>query len=119
MGRTRKASVPEHAWSASIPMLARAMVLTPDRLFVAGLPDILNEEELNANLNDMSLQAQAKKQADAWDGKHGGLLYALSTTDGTKRLELTLDSPPVFDGMAAADGALFVVQQNGTVLCLN
>jgi len=118
LGRTRKVTVPEHKWSTRIPMLARAMVLTHDQLLVAGLPDALDEEELNVNLNDPSLQTQAREQVDAWEGKQGGLLYSLSPTDGSNRSEVRLDSPPVFDGMAAAGGKLYVSLTDGSVICL-
>ncbi|MCH8219437.1 MAG: discoidin domain-containing protein [Planctomycetes bacterium] len=37
--------------------------------------------------------------------------------DGTKLFETKLDVPPVFDGISAADGKLFMVQQDGTISC--
>ena len=52
------------------------------------------------------------------EGKRGGLLLALSTTDGTELARCDLDSPPAFDGMAAAYGRLYVTTTDGKVLCL-
>ena len=40
-------------------------------------------------------------------GKRGGLLCALSAADGKEVAEYDLDSIPVYDGMAAADGRLY------------
>jgi hypothetical protein len=51
------------------------------------------------------------------EGKHGASLWAVSVDGGRKLAELPLDHPPVFDGMAAADGRLYVVQADGQVLC--
>ena len=36
------------------------------------------------------------------------VLWALSTTDGKKLAEYPLDSPPVFDGLIAANGRLYI-----------
>ena len=42
----------------------------------------------------------------------------ITATDGKKRSALHLDSPPVFNGMAAANGRLYVAAMDGSVLCL-
>ena len=47
-----------------------------------------------------------------------GLLWAVSKTDGQRLAEFRLDSPPVWDGMAAAYGCLYLSNQDGSVLCL-
>ena len=101
-----------------VPLLVKAMVLTSGQLFIAGPPDLLDEKLLNFNQDVPTLQAQAREQADAWQGHRGGLLWALSPTDGKKLAQYHLDAPPIFDGLAVADAKLFVVQQNGVVHCL-
>ena len=62
----------------------------------------------------MSTEALAK----AYAGKKGALLLAVSATVGKKLAAYRLDSMPVFDGLAAANGALFLSATDGKVLCL-
>ena len=52
----------------------------------------------------------------ALDGKQGGKLLAVSISDGEQQQELKLDSLPVWDGMAVANGSLFVATQDGNVV---
>lgn len=47
------------------------------------------------------------------------MLWAVSAADGKKQAEYTLAAPPVFDGMAAANGKLFLVTLDGKVSCLS
>ncbi|HUU16202.1 MAG TPA: hypothetical protein VMW72_03550 [Sedimentisphaerales bacterium] len=47
-----------------------------------------------------------------------GLLMAISASDGTELAQYQLDSSPVFDGMAAAYGRLYVSMEDGSLLCL-
>ena len=89
-------------WSVTVPVLPQAMVLADKTLLVAGPPDVLDSKDPLA----------------AWEGRKGGLLWAVSTADGTKLLEHPLDSVPVFDGMAAAAGRLFMLTTDGRVICL-
>ena len=46
------------------------------------------------------------------------MLWAASRKDGSKLTTLDLESPPVFDGMAAADGKLFLCSMDGKVTAL-
>jgi len=39
-------------------------------------------------------------------------------TDGTRRAEYELPSPPVHDGMAVANGRLILSTMEGEILCL-
>ena len=57
------------------------------------------------------------RTVEALAGKKGSALLAISAADGAKRTELKLDAPPVFDGMAAADGRLYLAATDGTVRC--
>ena len=50
-------------------------------------------------------------------GKKGALLWAVATADGKKLAEYKLDSVPVFNGMAAANGRLYLVTKDGKILC--
>jgi hypothetical protein len=47
-----------------------------------------------------------------------GLLWAISAVDGEKIAEYVIMATPVLDGMAAANGRLYVSMANGSVLCL-
>ncbi|MBM4038986.1 MAG: hypothetical protein FJ290_10790 [Planctomycetes bacterium] len=51
-------------------------------------------------------------------GAEGATLWAASAADGAKKAELKLDGVPVFDGMAAAHGRLYIATTDGRVLCL-
>ncbi|MHC4401158.1 MAG: hypothetical protein ACYTG0_15895 [Planctomycetota bacterium] len=45
------------------------------------------------------------------------MLVAASATDGNALNEHRLESPPVWDGMAAANNRLFIALTNGCVEC--
>ena len=87
-------------WAKPAAIRVRAMVLADKTLFVAGPP------------------------ADAGDGpegrgeSQGALLLALSAADGSELARCQLDSPPVLDGMAAANGRLYLATTDGKALCL-
>jgi hypothetical protein len=102
-GAKKKGRQPAKAylWSKQVPLLVRAMVSAGSGLFVAGPPDLLESGDATA----------------AFDGRKGGLLWAVSPKDGNKLSEYKLTSPPVFDGMAAANERLYLSTTNGEVLC--
>ena len=45
-------------------------------------------------------------------------MWAVSKDAGTRVAETELPSSPVFDGMAAAEGRLFLSLKDGSVICL-
>lgn len=98
-----KSSV-QYRWTRRIPLLGRAMVVAGKTLFVAGPPDFVTRE--------------SEKGLAAVEGRKGGMLWGVSGADGSTLVEHKLDSPPVFDGMAAAGGRLFVALQDGRIICL-
>jgi hypothetical protein len=93
----------EYRWTSQVPILVRAMVLADRTLFLAGPPDGAQLAELPAAL----------------EGRKGGRLLAVSAEDGQLVAEHPLDAPPVFDGMAAAGGRLYLATGDGKVLCLH
>ncbi|MBN1345527.1 MAG: PQQ-binding-like beta-propeller repeat protein [Phycisphaerae bacterium] len=106
-------------WLASKPgLLVRAMALAGKTLFVAGPPDVVDEERAFYRPDDEGVRKALAEQSEAMAGKKGGLLWAVSAGDGKRQGDVALDAPPVFDGMAAAGGRLFVALQNGRVVCL-
>jgi hypothetical protein len=88
-------------WAVWVPVRMRAMVLAGKTLFAAGPPDVLDPDDPMA----------------AFEGRKGGLLWAVSAEDGKKLAEHKLDSPPVFDGMIAVDGRLYIAARDGKLLC--
>ena len=89
-------------WKTWVPLRVRAMVKTRDTLFAAGPPDVLDADDPHA----------------AFEGRKGAVLMALAARDGKKLSEAKLDSPPVFDGMAAVDGRLLLSLKDGSLVCL-
>jgi len=107
----------EYDWSTRIPLQARAMVLAGKTLFVAGPPEVVDEEEAYRGLGDAALQAKLAQQNEALRGGKGGTLLAVSAADGKTLAQIPLHSPPAWDGMAAAGGRLYLSTLDGTVVC--
>ena len=47
-----------------------------------------------------------------------GILWAASASSGEKLAQYKLDAPPAWDGLAAANGMLFLAMADGRVLCM-
>lgn len=94
-----KKSVRFHWWNR-IPIQAWAMVKTKNTLFVAGPP------------------GRGVISPAALDGTASGRLLAVSPADGRILSEISLPSRPVWDGMAAAGGSLYLSLADDRVLCL-
>jgi outer membrane protein assembly factor BamB len=88
-------------WSTYIPVRGNAMALAGDVLFVAGTPDTIDAGDPLA----------------AFEGRKGGLLYAISANRGKKLSEYELESAPVLDGIASANGRLYISGTDGSVIC--
>ncbi len=89
-------------WSQWIKVRVRAMVKAGDTLFVAGPPDVFEKDDPYA----------------AFEARRGARLVALNAQDGKVVTDMALPSPPVFDGLIAARGCLFVSLRNGSLVCL-
>ena len=87
-------------WWKELPIRVRAMVRTEDVLFVAGPPG-----------NPLT-------SPEALEGEVPASLAAISPSDGSVLNETTLPATPVWDGMAAAGGRLFLALAGGDVVCL-
>ena len=113
-----KISATAFNWRQEDPTIqARAMALADKTLFVAGPPDVVDEEEIFSKPFDDRVTAKAAEQVAALQGKRGALLQVVSAQDGRKLNELELDGCPVFDGLAAAEGKLFITMMDGSVVC--
>jgi outer membrane protein assembly factor BamB len=106
-------------WKIDQPaVIARAMVAAGDAVYVAGYDDIIDERQAFRNPDDPDVQTQLKRQQALVEGKGGGQFWKLSKTDGTILARYALDTVPVFDGMAAATGNVYVSTTDGRVLCI-
>ena len=113
-----KISAIEFNWrQENPPVQTRAMALAGKTLFVAGPEDVVDEEDIFAKPFDRQVAAKAAEQVAALKGQRGALLLSVSATDGKKLGELKLDASPVFDGLAAAEGKLFIAMMDGSVVC--
>jgi len=108
---------PVYHWSNDTPIYVRAMVLADKTLFIAGPPDIIDEEQVFTNPDGPGIEGKLHEQTAVFEGKKGALLWVVSASDGKKLAEYNLESPPVWDGMAAANGRLYLATNGGKVLC--
>ncbi|SVD09731.1 uncharacterized protein METZ01_LOCUS362585, partial [marine metagenome] len=109
-----------HNWTHDVPVLARGMVLAKDVVFVAGPPDVMDEEETFGRImaRDNSVDEVIEKQQAALAGNQGSILLAISTETGETLGKYDLGYLPTWDGMAAANGKLFLSTEKGTITCL-
>ncbi|MFH1718953.1 MAG: PQQ-binding-like beta-propeller repeat protein, partial [Planctomycetota bacterium] len=98
----------KHEWTKDVPLFVRAMVLTDRTFFVAGPPDLVDEEQAFKRIDDPQVARSLADQEAAFEGKKGALLLAVSTSDGRDLAQYDIDYSPVFDGMAAAAGRLYM-----------
>jgi len=116
--RTIPATRPDLRWSREVPLQARGMVLAGDTLLFAGPPDTVDEEKAFFRLDDEKVRRSLTRQSAALEGKEGALLCAVSAGNGETMATWKLASPPVWDGMAAAGGRLYIAGLDGRVTCL-
>jgi outer membrane protein assembly factor BamB len=89
-------------WSVFIPVRVRAMVAAGDKLFVAGPPDVVPDQDPLAAL----------------EGRLGAVLWAFSADRGEKLAQVAkLDALPLYDGLIAAAGRLYLTTETGRVIC--
>jgi len=87
-------------WEKRLKIRVRAMLKAGDVLFTAGP---------RAETGVWSLD----NEKDA-----GTVVMAVSAKDGSELAQCPLDASPMFDGMAAAYGRLYISTEDGAVLCL-
>ncbi len=89
-------------WTSWVDVRIEAMVLAGDKLFFAGTPDLVPDEDPLAAL----------------EGRMGGLIQVVSVNDGRLIGEFLMESMPVFDGLIATQSRLILSTQNGDVISL-
>ncbi len=90
------------AWSRKIPIRTTGMVLAGDRLYVAGPPDL----DQNAGAYEAMI------------GRKGARFRVVSAADGETITAFDMKEVPVFDGLIAAGGRLYLSAREGTLVCL-
>ena len=88
-------------WTSSIPIKAKSLLIGANNIYTSGVRDQVDENDPWAH----------------YDGRKGGMLAIHSKSDGKLIKEIALESPPVFDGLAAAGNKLFISCKDGSVLC--
>jgi len=100
------------------PIHARAMVLAGRTLYVAGPPVLVDDEAAFRNPDNPAVQARLAAQVAALRGQGGGQVLAVSADDGKVLAAYELGAVATFDGMAAAEGRLYLTTRDGRVMCL-
>jgi len=115
------ASLVVRHWNRDVPLIAQGIAIADKTLFVMGPPDVLDEEAAFERLRagDPRIQEALTQQDASFNGQRGAKLIAVSVADGKTLSELSLDALPVWDGLAAANGRLYVANINGEVVCLS
>ena len=98
----RRRRGPKPRWVQHLGIRVTAMVRAANTIFVAGSPDVVDPQDPHG----------------AWEGRKGGVLAAFAAGDGLPLVEYRLPAPPVWDGMAAAGGRLFISTLDGAVVCM-
>ncbi len=88
-------------WSKNVPIRIQSMLLAGDTLFYAGASGRVDTEDPLA----------------AFEGRSKGVLCSVSVNDEENTVEYEIASPPVWDGMAAAESHLYLSLKNGNVIC--
>ena len=111
-GKGKSPGQAEPLWTDPHSLIVRAMVLGKDRLAVAGPR---GSGEKDPNLLAFTNESEARA---GFEGKKGVSLRIVSAADGKTLSECELPAMPVFDGLAAANGRLYLSTLDGKVLCL-
>lgn len=102
-GQDKKKGKVRYKWTQDVGVTVRGMLIAEDQLVVAGTPDPSHGQKLTTA---------------ALEGGKGGLLECRSATSGEKIAAIELDTMPVFDGLIAANGRLFLSNIDGEVVCI-
>jgi len=88
-------------WNVALPVRPRALLKSGGHLFLAAMP----------------VEGTPDDPYAGYEGRKGGLIYVASAKDGAKVAERRLDAAVVWDGLAAANGKLFVSTTDGSIRC--
>jgi outer membrane protein assembly factor BamB len=88
------------SWTQPSSIFVRGMVLTENRLFIAGPSE------------------EALELREMFDGSKGGLLCVVDKKKGETLKQFKLNTIPRHDGMIAAHGKIYMTTIDGRILCL-
>jgi len=114
-----KNSLIEPKWKADVPIYVRGMILAGDHLFIVGPPDIIDEEATFQKLSekDAEVQKLLSAQDAAIEGQQGAKLLTVNADTGEVKNTMQLETLPSWDGLAGANGQLFLTTLDGKVMC--
>jgi len=78
---------------------------------------VVDEKHMWGRSNEPAFQQKMALQAAHLRGEHGAIMQVFAKSTGKKLAEHTLGCLPAFDGLIAADGKLYLVTEDGSVLC--
>ncbi len=107
----------KHEWERFVPVVTRAMAMAGKTVFLAGPPDLVDEEYAFERMTqkDPAIQGELAEQDAALDGKRGAVMHAVNADTGETSDSMKMDKPPVWDGMAIARGAVYVSDVDGSI----
>jgi len=100
-----------------VPVQLRAMILAGSSVIVAGRRDPAYPEKIRKSRGSRSKTMLIAQLPEELKNPKGALLLTYSAVNGKKTSEVKLGSPPVFDGLAASGGRVFVSCQDGKLRC--
>ena len=106
----------DYRWTTDVPLLATGLVVGKNAVVIAGPPDVIKTAG-STGTSALKL-LNPEETVAAWSGNRGGILYVASTDNGAKRMQYSLPSPPVFDGLSAANNHLFLSLKDGCVMSM-
>ena len=114
-----KNSIVEPKWTTDVPIYVRAMVMAGFHLYIVGPPDIIDEEATFQKISekDAEVQKLLSEQDAAMNGVQGAKLLTVNTETGEIEHTVELDTLPSWDGLAGANGQLFLTTLDGKVMC--
>ncbi len=112
-------SIVEPKWTTDVPIYVRAMVMAGFHLYIVGPPDIIDEEATFQKLSekDAEVQKLLTEQDAAINGVQGAKLLTVNTETGEIEHTVELDTLPSWDGLAGANGQLFLTTLDGKLMC--
>ncbi len=112
-------SLIEPKWNKDVPIYVRGMVLAGFNLFIVGPPDIIDEEATFQKLSekDTEVQKLLSEQDAAIEGQQGAKLLTVNAETGEIENTVELKTLPSWDGLAGANGQLFLTTLDGQVMC--
>jgi hypothetical protein len=105
LSRMNRIPTERYTWHTRVPFRVSAMVLTgapAQRLFVAGVPDKVAEDDPLAFI----------------EARRGAKLLVMDAETGKQIAQIQLDAPPIWNGLAAAYGQLYLTDTRGEITCL-